>query len=286
MKPLILFGFLLTGFAPSVQAGPPSSLVVGPLAEDIPRSFRTFFSQEVEVFGVKVLASKDTPERKVRHAAAVLQQYLDNDADGAADNPKVLAALTNRPAAIVMWPNERAAERSRFFDRVPDKVLDRWALVGLWGEETIPDGAAKKRFDATLEEVLHLITSAGYAEAYPDVFGERPGSQLALAMDKARGGHFKRVPRDYPKDAWYSYDDRSCDYACQVTEYIYWGLTSLLGAQDFPGRGREIQHEWRLNTPASFAKGDPNLHALLTDPRYRFPTKQPHGIGAPPAKNE
>ena len=74
------------------------------------------------------------------------------------------------------------------------------------------------------------------------------GKQIAKAMDKARGGHFRRVPKKYPKGAWYTYDDRSCDYGCQVTEYTYWGLTSILGAQEFPGRLDNIKNEWRPNT--------------------------------------
>jgi len=132
-------------------------------------------------------------------------------------------------------------------------------------------------FDATLEEVLHVITQFGYAEAYPEVFGERAAAALAKAVDKARGGHFKRVPRRYPKGAWFTYDDRTCDYASQITEYIYWGLTSILGAQAYPGRFEDIRNEWRLNTAAKVKEGDPELYRLLTDPKYKFPTVLPDG---------
>ena len=37
----------------------------------------------------------------------------------------------------------------------------------------------------------------------------------------------------YPTDAWYTYNDESCDYGCQITEYTYWALTSILGVKIF-----------------------------------------------------
>ena len=129
------------------------------------------------------------------------------------------------------------------------------------------------RFDASLEEVLHLITQHGYAEAYPEVFGEKKGSKIADAMDIARGGYFKKVPNYYPADAWYTYNDVSCDYSCQITEYIYWALTSILGGQDFPGRFDEIKDEWKLNTNEK----DMNVYNLLTNSEYKFPTNLPNG---------
>ena len=60
-------------------------------------------------------------------------------------------------------------------------------------------------------------------------------------------------------------------------EYIYWGLKSLLGGQNYPGRGDYIFDEWQLNTPDKFAATDKALHKLLTDPDYAFPTTLPDG---------
>ncbi|MEC9091383.1 MAG: hypothetical protein VX438_01670 [Planctomycetota bacterium] len=252
---------------------------IGPIGPRAPAGFERVFAKEVTIFGVKIYATNKTPNSKVKHAAHILAQYLDNDADGKPDNPQVVQCMNDRSAALVMFATERSAEkRERSLHRlIPEQVWDRMILQSLYGEETIPGGAAVGRFDASLEEVLHLITHAGYAFAYPKVFGEKPGTELANAMDKARGGRFFRVPRVYPRQAWYTYDDRSCDYECQATEYFYWGLTSLLGAQDYQGRFQEIRHEWRLNTPEKIKQGDQNLYRLLTHPDYRLPTRLPDG---------
>ena len=59
--------------------------------------------------------------------------------------------------------------------------------------------------DEALEEVLHMITDHGWAGAYSLVFGARSGTEIAKAVDIARGGYFEKVPEKYPEDAWYTY---------------------------------------------------------------------------------
>jgi hypothetical protein len=59
-------------------------------------------------------------------------------------------------------------------------------------------------------------------------------------MDIARGGHFKQIPKLYPAKSWYIYGDKTCDDSCQLQEYIYWSLTSLLGAQKSKSRSERF----------------------------------------------
>jgi hypothetical protein len=96
-------------------------------------------------------------------------------------------------------------------------------------------------------------------------------------MDVARGGHFERVPAAYPAEAWYSYDDRTCNYECMATEYFYWAHTTLLAAQGDPNRCAEIADEWRPCTPEDLAEIDPLVTALLRDPELGLPTVLPDG---------
>ena len=259
-------------------------LKIQSVGDESPRGFSRTFSKRVDVFGIPVYATAGTPDSKVLHAANVLAQYLDNNADGEPDHAQVHAMMKKKKAAMMMAATERSFERLDVHRYIPERIWDAMVMQGLFGEETLPGWTRRGRFDATLEEVLHLITHAGYAHVYPEVFGEKPGTQIAKAMDQARGGHFRRVPRSYPAGAWYTYDDRSCDYGCQVTEYTYWGLTSILGAQDYPGRGRDIGEEWRLNTRDKVRQGDPTLYRLLTDPKYRFPSILPDGKYRPQSR--
>ncbi len=225
----------------------------------------------IDVFGVRIFAVPAVENTRLLHAANVLAQYLDNDEDGVVDNPTMVQTMQANNAHLVMWKTQA-------------DLNDAWLEDGigqdLGNDETQPSFVSSGKtgiFDTALEEILHLITAAGYSEAYPDVFGEQVGSELANAMDIARGGRFTTIPNNYPSNAWYSYDDTTCDYGCMVTEYHYWALTSILGAQDFAGRLDEIGEEWRLNTSAKVQATDKAVYQLLTDPKYKFPTVLPDG---------
>ena len=248
----------------------------------------------VNVFGVHIFASPTTPEDKLSHAAGVLAQYLDNDEDGVPDNTLVLSHLVSRNVFIIM-PGTEAEMRQLEMGLVGEAGY-RYGQ-DLYGEETKPDFLVDGKinapdawyYDGALEEILHPITQHGYANAYPEVFGEVPGSILAKCMDAARGGHFEEVPKGgtksgYPAEAWYHYTDETCDYGCMVTEYVYWALTSILGTQDFPGRHEALKVEWELNTRERVRTGDAAVYELLTDPQYKFPTKKaPDGNYKPSA---
>ena len=93
-------------------------------------------------------------------------------------------------------------------------------------------------------------------------------------------------PSAYPSDSWYHYDDETCDYGCMVTEYFYWALTSILGAQDYPGRAEEISNEWEANTRALVQSKDPDVYSLLTDSAYNLLNILPNGIYSPTSPGE
>ncbi len=267
---------------------------------DIPEELAPFeeggFSKYVSVFGVHFFATPDARDEKLLHAARVMAEYLDNDSDGVPDNMLVLSHLVSRNAYIVFPRTEEELENMDY--RV-------WRKAGfhagqlLWDEETRPgflkDGVVNREVqqDAALEEIWHLLCDAGWAVAYPDTFSPEPGSALGNCMDKARGGRFIGIPTGgpkagYPEEAWYHYDDETCDYGCMAVEYMYWGTTSILGAQEFnyanrPASGEGPSREWGAYTPELMRTMDPCLYGLLTDPQYKIATKTPEGRYAPTA---
>lgn len=227
------------------------------------------FNRKVVVFGIDIYAVAAVTDDKLLHAANVMAQYLDNDEDGIVDDQLVVNKMVENKAFLVMWKSE--SDLNEF----PSGRLGQ----DLGNDETNPSYVSSGktgRFDASLEEVLHLINNAGHSYAYPQTFGQRQGSELANAMDIARGGQFLNIPSSYPANAWYTYDDSTCDYAsCQTIEYLYWALTSMLGAQE--NRLSEIGHEWKLNTRALVENTDTAIFQILTNPTYKMPTVLPDG---------
>ena len=169
------------------------------------------------------MASSTVPNDKLSHAAHIMAEYLDNDEDGDVDDPPVVGHAKS-PAILVMFDSFNELENSGIFEST--------AIEGYWGQDLYADETAQPgRFDASLEEVLHLITTAGYEQVYPEAFGSLPGTLLTDAMDLARGGRFNQVPSAYPEEAWYHYDDQTCDYRCMAVEYFYWALTIYRSAE-------------------------------------------------------
>lgn len=279
--------FCLTGC--SVETDPP----IAARSESAALSFETYFPKRVDVFGIPVHATAGAPDDKVLHGAGVLAQYLDSSGDGEPADPFLVETLLKHDGRLFMAVDRD--ELDEIFDRIEDDhpgTLPRtawwvssegitgqdWIWQDLATEETVLAGDPGGEFDGALEEVLHLVSHVGLANAYPEAFAEAPGSRLAMAMDKMRGGQLLGVPDQYPESALYTYDDKTCVYQCQATEYIYWALTSLLGGQAGPGRLEEIGQEWRLNNADKLASGDPDVHALLTDPRYSLAKVLPDGV--------
>jgi hypothetical protein len=227
------------------------------------------FTKKVMVLGVPVYATNTTSDEKLLHAAGVLAQFLDNDEDGTPDSLEIHQAILASQGAITM--TRTGGERRLIAD---DQQVHG---QGLYDEETNPGARERGEFDTALEEIWHMVTDNGLSIAYPDVFTREPGSEVAAAVDLARGGYFELPPDQYPEDAWYTYYDETCDYDCQISEYVYWSYTTFIGAQDLPGRFDDVGQEWRLLTRDQLREGDPTMFEILSRPEYHLGSVIPDG---------
>jgi hypothetical protein len=88
-------------------------------------------------------------------------------------------------------------------------------------------------------------------------------------------------PSSYPDDAWYHYDDNTCDYECMMIEYIYWALVTNMGILDDPQTCSGIANEWEPCSPELLESMDVLMYALITDPQYLLPMLAPDGNYCP-----
>lgn len=241
----------------------------------------TVFDKFVNALGVYVIATPEAPIDYVKHTANVLAQFIDNDEDGQPDDPKVHRYLVEGNFVVPVWSEK---DRDTFFagargtyceDNVSFRASmyhdhDRWALGGI---------SATGTWDTNLEEVWHVV-SDGWYRMYPDYFGDAPGtSKLTGAMDVARGGRFDDVPYQYPEEAWYSYNDQSCTYECQVHEYFYWALMANIGALDpaLTNKCEDSADEWHVCTAEELRRIDPLVFDLLNNQGFALPAMVPDG---------
>ena len=250
-----------------------------------------WFTKYVNVFGLNIVARPNVPNEKIIHAAGVMAQYLDNDEDGVPDDLLLVEFLYDKKASLVMFADQADADAN--LPPININGLLNMINIGLGigvdnlqdlqGSETIPnsisldaykhrtDGGVytEERFDASLEEVLHLITHAGVSQKYPSVFGEGD-SELSSLIDNLNGNCGWGYEGDYKSPSggectgFYAYRDETCDYQCTQTEGIYWSLSTILGAQNYTSRLDGIADEWAIGEPEEFKENAAGIHTLLT----------------------
>ena len=238
---------------------------------------KRLFAKSKRVFGVRIFATANVEQERFLHATNIMREYLDNDGDGRADSKKLVRSLKKEKACMTLFEDE--SELDSFLDK-HERQLEKTGLnfQDLYNDEIVLLSDISTRFDASLEEIFHLISDYGYSQINPKAFGYTKDSIIGGLMTDARGGHFAKTPKKYPKSAYYTYADKSCDYECQHAEFIYWGVTSLLEGQNGPGRFEEIKQEWQLNTSEKIKASAPDLYDFLSDAALDLPAVLPDGI--------
>lgn len=207
------------------------------------------FTQQAVVFDVLTLcATSDVPAAKLIYAANVAAEWLDNDSDGVADEPRIIDAMRQSKPVVIMTPT---GPSNALFRDLESDLNDR-VIQDLSGAETNPSGG---RRDASQEEIHHVIANSGWFKAFPEIFNDTPNAKLY--------GQWQLAERQ----GNYSYNDPTCDAACKVTEFFYLATAAYLGsAADL------VSDEMRLKNRDELAAALPATVSMMTSASYNYPT--------------
>ena len=272
------FIFLLTAVFSSGQTSSCLDILPNP---DTDHSAFSEFDRYINVLGtLKFYAEPGVSDSQLIHAASIGAELLDNDENGVIDDVDLAEQLISFNAVMPLFYEEGSTAE--------DAMIDNWdesfcISAVLYSEEISPWAPVDWFEDACLEEILHTINVCGHVELYPMVFAiDPPGaSQLCQAMDIARGGQFLGVPGSYPEEAWYHYNDVTCDYQCMAVEYLYWCIATDMGVLDTPEICAAIEEEWEPCSPSLFEEIDVMMHSIVNNPSYKLPQLAPNGIYCP-----
>ena len=163
----------------------------------------------------EIYAEPSVSDNKVLHAAAIAAELLDNNEDGIVDDLAIFERLQQSNALMPIF----SSEWSSCLDNFDQNYNGNGVSAILFRNEMDPNNPGHWGDDASVEEILHTINHVGHVALYPSVFALQPNSSIMSdAMDVARGGQFLNIPNQYPEEAWYHYDDWTCDYECMAIE--------------------------------------------------------------------
>lgn len=197
--PLSAFGsnvlLALTTLLPVVHSAEP------PITSHVEDLSTAGFVKQMDVFGVILAALPSVPDAALWHAASVLAKYIDNDEDGIPDDSPTVEALKDVGSTVLMSDSQDSLDELFDEGKLDDLVnnrggpenADSWAQI-LFADEVgygeCPDGGSEcagMERDASLEELLHIFTDKGLANAYPEKYGLSKDSELAIAIDAVIG---------------------------------------------------------------------------------------------------
>ena len=240
-----------------------------------------YFTKYINVLDCfEIYAPSNISDTKVLHAAAIAAELLDNDEDGEVDDLLLKEVLSNSNALMPIFMSESSQAANSFFNNYNGDGVS----AILFNNEIDPSQPGHWGDDASVEEIIHTINHVGHVNIYSEDFNIEPNSStMSDAMDIARGGQFINMPNEYPEEAWYHYDDWTCDYECMAIEYLYWCIVSHMGILDDTQTCNGIDNEWELCTPELFESTDVMMHALITNPIFKLPQVAPDGNYCPDA---
>ena len=210
------------------------------------------FDKSAKVFdAVLICGTDEVSVDKLQHAANVTAEWLDNDGDGLADEPRLIETLQSNNPVLIMTKDGISPIR---MPRI-ESAFSNHRLQDLHASETNPGNGQR---DASQEEIHHLIMNAGWQSLFPDTFSETPDEQSTLFQTWSLAD----------ENRWYVYNDPTCDDSCKVTEFVY------LATAAYMEEGAEADlasDEMRLKTRAELSASLPAIIDIFESPDYVYP---------------
>lgn len=211
------------------------------------------FDKSAVIFDVlTICGTKNVTQTKLQHATHVAAQWLDNNQDGVADEPRLIESLKSNKPVVIMSEN--------WFDmmtstKIFTKLSSQNSLAqDLSATETKPSG---DRRDASQEEIHHIIMNAGWIPLFPKVFSDQ----------KSENSKLYRVWKYANDNKIYDYNDPTCNDACKVTEFVYLASAAYLGSS------ADLQsEELKLKNKKQLQESIPEIIEIFESENYVYPT--------------
>ena len=189
-------------------------------------------------FGVLVAGTHDYPDAYVLTACVTVANLLDQDQDGEADDPAVVAALSfleNDNPPLAQGAPTQAQEQ--IGDQLGGDGFDYAYSLQTWHVDGWADGAETAKQIIT-EEIFHMVTQSGYSVAHPAELGmdDFVSSIACREMAAASCVHWMHPENSCPTPGTHSQPPLvgTCAEAnCDCTEW-YHQVVLILAGQD-PG---------------------------------------------------
>ncbi|MBJ89181.1 MAG: hypothetical protein CMO98_04895 [Woeseia sp.] len=217
------------------------------------------FTKSAMIFGsLQICATHLVPDEKLKYAANVAAEWLDNDGDGDADEPRILDSLKESQSLVVMS-----------LDGFSSLAFLKIAAASVVGGYTIQDLSAEEtnnptRRDASQEEIHHIIVVGGWIKALPKIFSDQKDDRSDLY----------NIWKFADDNGHYSYDDPTCDDSCKTVEFFYLATAAYLGSM-----ADLFSDEMRLKDKVAMRKHIPNIMDIFESTDYSYPTNHwPTGV--------
>ena len=219
------------------------------------------FTKSAMIFdSLQICATRLVPDEKLKYAANVAAEWLDNDGDGDADESRIINSLQESRSLVVMSLDGFSS--LAFLKIAAASVISGYTIQDLSAEET----NNPTRRDASQEEIHHIIVVGGWIKTLPKIFSDQ----------KSDGSDLYNIWRFADDNGHYSYDDPTCDDSCKTVEFFYLATAAYLGSM-----ADLFSDEMRLKDRLAMKQHIPGIMHIFESSDYSYPTNHwPTGVYA------